>query len=65
MITLGLHIQQRFPEEYKYFATRSFSYNGRTYRNHNRLLGSVHGIDGIKTGYTRASRLQPDILAAS
>jgi len=24
-------------------------------RNHNRLLGNVEGIDGIKTGYTRAS----------
>ncbi|MCZ7642279.1 MAG: hypothetical protein M5U33_05490 [Pseudorhodoplanes sp.] len=24
-------------------------------RNHNRLLGRVEGVDGIKTGYTRAS----------
>ena len=24
-------------------------------RNHNHLLGAVEGVDGIKTGYTRAS----------
>ncbi|MCA8901715.1 MAG: D-alanyl-D-alanine carboxypeptidase [Hyphomonas sp.] len=40
---------------YHYFATESFSWGGRTYRNHNELLGSVDGVDGIKTGYTRAS----------
>lgn len=40
---------------YDYFATREFTWNGRTYKNHNELLGSVDGVDGIKTGYTRAS----------
>ena len=40
---------------YDYFATQRFSWDGRTYRNHNRLLGEVEGVDGIKTGYTRAS----------
>ena len=32
-----------------------FNYRGQSIRNHNRLLGNVEGIDGIKTGYTRAS----------
>ena len=40
---------------YDYFATREFTWNGRTYKNHNELLGNVDGVDGIKTGYTRAS----------
>ena len=32
-----------------------FNYRGQSIRNHNRLLGNVEGVDGIKTGYTRAS----------
>src|SRR5262249_40318174 len=53
--TLGRAIQDRFPRHYRYFATSSFTYRGRTIRNHNHLLGSVEGVDGIKTGYIRAS----------
>lgn len=53
--TLGRAIQDRFPRYYRYFATNVFVYKGHAIRNHNRLLGSVEGIDGIKTGYTRAS----------
>jgi D-alanyl-D-alanine carboxypeptidase len=53
--TLGRAIQDRFPRYYRYFSTLAFSYHGQTIRNHNHLLGSVEGVDGIKTGYTRAS----------
>jgi D-alanyl-D-alanine carboxypeptidase len=53
--TLGRAIQDRFPRYYRYFSTTVFNYRGQSIRNHNRLLGSVEGIDGIKTGYTRAS----------
>jgi D-alanyl-D-alanine carboxypeptidase len=53
--TLGRAIQDRFPRYYRYFATASFNYRGHAIRNHNRLLGNVEGVDGIKTGYTRAS----------
>ena len=52
---LGRAIQDRFPRYYRYFATSTFVYRGNSIRNHNRLLGSVEGVDGIKTGYTRAS----------
>ena len=52
---LGRAIQDRFPKYYRYFSTNVFVYRGRPIRNHNRLLGSVEGVDGIKTGYTRAS----------
>jgi D-alanyl-D-alanine carboxypeptidase len=53
--TLGRAIQDRFPRYYRYFSTSVFNYHGRSIRNHNHLLGSVEGVDGIKTGYTRAS----------
>ncbi|MBK9082005.1 MAG: D-alanyl-D-alanine carboxypeptidase [Rhizobiales bacterium] len=52
---LGRAIQDRFPRYYKYFGTPNFYYAGAVHRNHNRLLGRIEGIDGIKTGYTRAS----------
>jgi D-alanyl-D-alanine carboxypeptidase len=53
--TLGRAIQERFPRYYRYFATSAFVYRGHAIRNHNRLLGRVDGVDGIKTGYTRDS----------
>src|SRR3954469_820474 len=52
---LGRAIQDRFLRYYRYFSNTAFNYRGRSIRNHNRLLGSVEGVDGIKTGYTRAS----------
>jgi D-alanyl-D-alanine carboxypeptidase len=52
---LGRAIQERFPRQYRYFSAPSFTYHGETMNNHNHLLGQVEGIDGIKTGYTRAS----------
>ncbi len=55
MARLGIALREHFPEYYRYFSTRSFAYGKRHYRNHNRLLGKVRGVDGIKTGYTRAS----------
>ncbi len=55
MAKLGLALREHHPREYRYFQTRSFKYGRRRMRNHNRLLGSIRGVDGIKTGYTRAS----------
>jgi D-alanyl-D-alanine carboxypeptidase len=53
--TLGRAIQDRFPRYYRYFSTAEFTFRGHSIANHNHLLGSVEGVDGIKTGYTRAS----------
>jgi D-alanyl-D-alanine carboxypeptidase len=53
--TLGRAIQDRFPRYYRYFSTTAFNYHGHSIRNHNKLLGDVEGVDGIKTGYTHAS----------
>ncbi len=55
MSILGRALQDRFPTYFRYFKTTSFTYNGAKIGNHNRLLGKVNGVDGIKTGYTRAS----------
>jgi len=52
---LGRAVQERFPRHYRYFATHAFYYHGATIVNHNHLLDRVEGMDGIKTGYTRAS----------
>ncbi|MDB5650418.1 MAG: Serine-type D-Ala-D-Ala carboxypeptidase [Hyphomicrobiales bacterium] len=55
LVILGRSLQERFPKYYGYFSTHVFRYAGSTMRNHNHLLGRVEGMDGIKTGYTRAS----------
>jgi D-alanyl-D-alanine carboxypeptidase len=55
MARLGIALREHYPQYYKYFSTRNFKYGKANYRNHNRLLGQVKGVDGIKTGYTRAS----------
>ncbi len=63
LATLALRIQRDFPKLYKrYFGLRYFRFHGRVYRNHNHLLGRVKGMDGLKTGYTRAAGFN---LAAS
>ena len=55
MSKLARIVLRKFPKYYKYFSTRSFTYRGRAYNNHNKLLKSFLGTDGIKTGYTHAS----------
>lgn len=52
---LGVALRQHFPQYYAYFSTRNFQYGKQNIGNHNRLLGVVRGVDGIKTGYTRAA----------
>jgi len=52
---LGMALRQHFPQYYGYFSIRSFDYGRQTIGNHNRLVGTVRGVDGIKTGYTRAA----------
>jgi D-alanyl-D-alanine carboxypeptidase len=54
-VTLGRAVQMRFPKYYAYFSTPYFTYRGISMNNHNSLLRTVEGVDGIKTGYTEAS----------
>jgi D-alanyl-D-alanine carboxypeptidase len=55
MATLGMAIRRNHPKFFKLFKTKHFVYQGTKYTNHNNLLGSYSGTDGIKTGYTSAS----------
>ena len=55
MAVLALALLHDFPHYYHYFSTDHFYYDGAMHANHNRLLGSYGGLDGIKTGYTHSS----------
>jgi len=49
---LAQHLVQDFPEYYHYFSTPVFSFHGRMIPNHNPMLKTYAGADGMKTGYT-------------
>ncbi len=55
MAVLGLALMEDFPQFYDYFSLTSFRYKGKRYRGHNALMKTYPGMDGLKTGYTRAS----------
>ena len=55
MATLARHLLSDFPADYSYFSTPSFVYQGRVIFNHDNMLKSYPGADGLKTGYTEAS----------
>lgn len=52
---LGRAMRERFPQYFHVFGQTSYQIGRYQLRNHNKLLGRVEGVDGIKTGYTRAS----------
>lgn len=55
MARLAYALRRDFPQYWSYFAETTFVWNGRTHHNHNTLVGQVAGVDGLKTGYIRAS----------
>lgn len=55
LIILGRHILADHPERSKVFATRYFQYRGEIMRNHNTMLFSYEGMEGMKTGFTSAA----------
>lgn len=55
MSKLGIALYRKHRRFYGYVGKSEFTYRGRTIRGHNRVLKSLKGADGIKTGYTRAS----------
>ncbi|WP_247620861.1 MULTISPECIES: D-alanyl-D-alanine carboxypeptidase [Chromohalobacter] len=55
MAILALRLMQDFPSYYPVFAKTEFTWQGRRYKGHNRLLDNYAGTDGLKTGYIRAS----------
>jgi len=55
MAILARALIYNHPQYYHYFSKKNFKYRGVNYRNHNKLLRSYDGMDGIKTGYIHAS----------
>ena len=55
MEKLASNILNNHRRYYHYFGLKNFSYGGQTYTNTNKLLPTLEGVDGFKTGYTRAS----------
>ena len=55
MAVLAHAVIYDFPQYYSYFSRASFTYRGVVHRSHNHLMGRFKGMDGLKTGYIRAS----------
>ena len=55
MALLGAAMYHHFPQYYKLFSAKKFTYKGKTYYTHNHLLKSFEGADGMKTGFTNAA----------
>jgi D-alanyl-D-alanine carboxypeptidase (penicillin-binding protein 5/6) len=53
LATLAKAIITRFPEHYKVYSQREYTYNDISQYNRNKLLGEDPSVDGLKTGYTR------------
>lgn len=53
--TLSSALIKRFPENYKWFATKKYTYNNITQNNRNLLLFRDKSVDGLKTGHTNAA----------
>lgn len=53
---LSMAIYKHFPQYWGYFGIKTWTYNGKTYTNGNRLLGTYPGCDGMKTGFTNKSK---------
>jgi D-alanyl-D-alanine carboxypeptidase (penicillin-binding protein 5/6) len=52
---LSRAVMRDYPQHYRLFNQRSFTFRGQTMSNHNKLLGRMPGVDGLKTGFTNAS----------
>jgi D-alanyl-D-alanine carboxypeptidase len=55
MALLARHLIQDFPDQYHYFSAPSFTFHGRVVFNHDRMLQTYPGADGLKTGYIEAA----------
>ena len=53
--TLSRALIRDFPKRYPMFSQVAFEYEGQQIGNHNHLLRTMPGVDGIKTGYTNAA----------
>lgn len=63
MAILTRAVLRDYPQYYRFFSTQMFTYNGKTYVNTNHLLGTMPGVDGLKTGFTNAAGFNLDASA--
>src|SRR3546814_1968367 len=52
---LSMAMLRDYPQYYRYFGQQQYVYGKQVLKNHNKLLGKMPGVDGIKTGYTNAA----------
>lgn len=52
---LSRAVMRDYPQYYRLFSTKNFEFRGQSIRNHNGLLYTMDGVDGLKTGFTNAS----------
>jgi len=52
---LSRAVMRDYPQYYSYFSQRTYEFRGQQIRNHNGLLNTMPGVDGIKTGFTNAA----------
>jgi D-alanyl-D-alanine carboxypeptidase (penicillin-binding protein 5/6) len=50
---LSRHIIQTYPDFYKIFNEREFTWNKIRQQNRNALLNALEGVDGLKSGFTK------------
>lgn len=55
LVVLARHIQSTYPEFYRYYSIKDFTWNNINQRNRNPLLNMDIGVDGLKTGFTEDS----------
>ncbi|HNS43802.1 MAG TPA: serine hydrolase [Alphaproteobacteria bacterium] len=55
MAKLAKYLIDTYPRHYSVFGLKNAYFNGRSMHNHNRLMSTYQGMDGIKTGYVAAS----------
>lgn len=53
--TLAKAVIQEFPERYKLYSEKEFTYNGIRQYNRNKLLWQDKTVDGVKTGHTESA----------
>ncbi len=63
MAILTRAVLRDYPQYYRFFSTQMFTYRGNTYLNTNHLLGTMPGVDGLKTGFTNAAGFNLDASA--
>ncbi len=55
LATLASAVIREFPQHYRYYSMRDFTFNGITQQNRNGLLARDASVDGIKTGHTESA----------